>query len=94
MTEDQLRKILNEELTKELLKFASGMNLNFDSLKKQIDGKADKSDVDRLLKAFDAVAKQQEVEEHERLAINHQIDRHERWHHQTADHLGLKLDTP
>lgn len=41
---------------------------------------------------IDTVIKQQEVDQHERLAMNHQLDRHERWHHQAAAKIGLKLD--
>jgi hypothetical protein len=42
--------------------------------------------------AIDSVAKQQQTDQHERLAMNNQLDRHEHWHHQTADKLGMKLD--
>jgi len=40
----------------------------------------------------DVIAKEHEDEHVERLAMNQQLDRHERWHHQTAARLGLQLD--
>jgi hypothetical protein len=41
---------------------------------------------------IDTVVKRQEIDEHERAVIIHQLDRHDRWHHQAADKLGMKLD--
>jgi len=40
----------------------------------------------------DALYKRSETDEIERLAMSQQLDRHDRWHHQTADKLGLRLD--
>ena len=48
--------------------------------------------VDQANTALDSLAKASEADELERLAMNQQLDRHERWHHQTADKLGLQLD--
>ena len=88
MTDDQLRDIL----TKELASFAGAMNQRFDTIEKKLEEKADKSDVNRMLDLLDKIIKQQEIDEHERLAISNQLDRHDRWHHHTADKLGIKLD--
>lgn len=35
--------------------------------------------IDRIYSLLDAVIKQQEIEEQERLAINNQLSRHEQW---------------
>ena len=48
--------------------------------------------IDQANTALDGLAKASEADELERLAMNQQLDRHERWHHQTADKLGLQLD--
>jgi len=48
--------------------------------------------VDQANTALDGLAKASEADELERLAMNQQLDRHDRWHHQTADNLGLQLD--
>jgi hypothetical protein len=88
MTEDKFRDILNQELAK----FIGQINRRFDGLEKQVASKADDAKVDKVLGLLDAIAKQQEIDQHERLAMNHQLDRHERWHHQAADKLGMKLD--
>jgi hypothetical protein len=51
-----------------------------------------KADVDRLYSLHDQSLKRLETGEQERLAINHQLDRHERWHHKTAKHIGIQLE--
>ena len=48
--------------------------------------------IDQANTALDSLAKASETDELERLAMNQQLDRHNRWHHQTADKLGLQLD--
>jgi hypothetical protein len=53
------------------------MTKRFDELESKIDAKADDAKVDRVLGLLDAVTKQQEVDQHERLAMNNQLDRHE-----------------
>lgn len=49
--------------------------------------------IDRANTTLDGLAKASETDELERLAMAHQLDRHERWHHHTADKLGLQLDS-
>ncbi len=48
--------------------------------------------VDSIRALVDVVAKEHEDEHAERMAMIRQLDRHERWHHLTADKVGLKLD--
>ena len=40
---------------------------------------------------FDQIMAALENLEVEQAAVHTQLDRHERWHHEVADHLGLKL---
>lgn len=40
----------------------------------------------------DALYKERETEDTEQAAMKSQLDRHDRWHHQAADKLGLQLD--
>lgn len=83
-----MKSYLNEELAK----FAGQVNRRFADLEATLDTKADKQDLDRIYGALDTILKNQETEQQERAAITVQLDRHERWHHQTADVLHLKLD--
>jgi len=85
MTDEQLRTILTEELTK----VAGQIFQRFDALEAKVDLKAD---ADRIYKSLDGIAKRLDDDEAERAAMTAQIDRHERWHHQAADKLGLKLE--
>ncbi len=87
MTEDQLRTILNQELAK----LSGQMFQHFDE---RLNGLQDelKSDINHVQNSVDGIAKRLDTDEAERAAMTHQLDRHERWHHLTADKVGLKLD--
>jgi hypothetical protein len=89
MTEDQLTEILNRELAK----FAGQMFQHFDERLDKLETElATRADGERIYRALDSIAKHLDTDDAERAAMNAQLDRHERWHHQTADKLGLKLD--
>jgi len=51
-----------------------------------------KADIRRLYALHDHTLKHQEAEEQERLIIKNQLDRHERWHQQTAERVGIRLE--
>jgi hypothetical protein len=89
MTDDQLRDILNQELAKFAGQLSQSFNERFDRLEAKVDGKAD---AERIYQTLDRIAKRLDDDGAERAAMNAQLDRHERWHHQTADTLHLKLD--
>lgn len=48
--------------------------------------------VDAIRGLIDVVAKEHEDEQTERLAMNHQLDRHEHWIEQLAEKLDVTLD--
>lgn len=60
---------------------------------KAADDRSDRTDakINIYVNAVDAFAKQSETYMQEMLALNHQVGRHERWHHQTAKACGVKL---
>ena len=89
MTDDQLHDIFNQELAKFTGQLLTAINERFDTLEAKVDGKAD---ADRVYQTLDHIAKRLDDDDAERATINHQLDRHNRWHHQTADTLHLKLD--
>ncbi len=63
----------------------------FDNIDKELDKKANKEDVNRLFNLMDKIAKQQEIDDDERLVMGHQLDRLDRWVHEVADKIGYKL---
>jgi hypothetical protein len=78
MSDDQFTKLFNY------------MNKRFDEMSARFEATDQK--IDKLYGLLDTVIKNQETEQQERAATNHQLARFERWHHQTADKLGLTLD--
>jgi hypothetical protein len=67
------------------------MNERFDKIDAALELKADKADVDGLYNRFDDVMAELEDITTEQAAQRVQLDRHERWHHEVADHVGLTL---
>ena len=63
----------------------------FDNIDKELEKKASKEDVNRLFNLMDKIAKQQEIDDDERLVMGHQLDRLDRWVHEVADKIGYKL---
>jgi len=60
---------------------------------KAVNDRFDRTDakINTYVNAVDAFAKQTETYMQEMLALGHQVNRHERWHHQTAKACGIKL---
>lgn len=53
---------------------------------------ATKVEVNKLLDAVDAYLKQGEDYRQEMVMLSHKVDRHEKWFHQIAEKLGIKLE--
>jgi hypothetical protein len=83
---------VRDDLSDQILKLYQHTENRFGELEAKLEAKADRQDLDRIYDALDAILKNQETEQQERAAIITQLDRHERWHHQTAAVLDLKLD--
>lgn len=77
----------NDEFTK-LFKYLTD---RFDKVDETLGKKADKADTNRILDLLDKFAKQQEIDDEERLVMGHQLDRLDRWVHEVADKIGYKL---
>jgi uncharacterized protein YdcH (DUF465 family) len=105
MSDDQFTKLsdqianLDELITKlyqhteaESAKLLQHMEREFASLHDELSRKADKDQVDRVYGLVDQQIKQQEVDEHERLAMNHQLDQHEHWIAKAAKQLGVSYE--
>lgn len=64
------------------------MTERFDKLDAEL---AKKADADEMYRQFDDVIAQLDDIKIEQGAQRIQLDRHERWHHETAEHVGLRL---
>ena len=72
-------------------KLFSYMTERFDRIDEALGNKADKTDINRLLGAVDALAKRQEINDDERLVMGHQLEQLNTWVHQLAAKIGVKL---
>lgn len=89
-TADELRF---ESINEQLNKIASALVRGFNRIDISLAEKADKADMDRVLGLLGEMAKRQEVSDHERLVMIHQMDRSDRWTHELAQKIGHKLST-
>jgi hypothetical protein len=90
MKDDELNSKLDDHFNRFGAKLFEYLDKRFGEVNDRIDTLA--SRVDSVEGAISSVAKQQEIDQQERLAMDAQLDRHERWHHREADKIGLKLD--
>lgn len=67
------------------------MTERFDKIDAALELKADKADVDVLYNRLDDVMAELDDIKTDQVAQRVQLDRHERWHQETADHVGLVL---
>lgn len=56
------------------------------------ENKADKSDVNNLMNSIDAYAKKADDYFQEMVMLAHKVDRLEKWIHQIAEKVGIKLE--
>ena len=79
----------SSELIEYLDEKFSNIDAKLDNLQ---ENKADKSDVNILVNAIDGYAKKADAFFQEMVALSHKVDRHEKWLHQLAEKLGVKLE--
>ncbi|MBB4853372.1 hypothetical protein HNP40_000738 [Mycobacteroides chelonae] len=80
-----------EQFSKQFAKLYVYMDRRFDAIETELAKKADKTEIDGIYVKLDSIEGRLDVIETELGAINVKLDRHERWHHQVADHVGLEL---
>jgi hypothetical protein len=67
------------------------MQDEFAKIHAELDTKASRAQVDTVYELLDHDLKQRERDEQERLAMGHQLDRHEGWITRLADQANTKL---
>ncbi|MBU4299315.1 hypothetical protein KJ636_04695 [Patescibacteria group bacterium] len=60
---------------------------NFENFKEEL-----REEFSKLYSAIDAYAKKVDTYAQEMIMLAHKVDRHEKWLHQVADKLGIKLE--
>lgn len=63
----------------------------FDRMGKALSTRADKADLNRIYDLLDKIAKQQEIDDDERLVMGHQLEKLDRWVHELAKKIGYEL---
>lgn len=79
LTDEDIKKLIKVFVTKEDLRDAVGIL-------------STKEDFNNLLTAMDAYAKKADAYFQEMVMLAHKVDRHEKWLHQVAEKLGIKLE--
>lgn len=103
MAESLTKQDIKESVIEALEPLAVAMQADFNKVNERFDrvdadilflkeNKADKSDIDNLLNAVDSYAKKADTYFQEMVMLAHRVDRHEKWLHQVAEKLGIKLD--
>jgi hypothetical protein len=68
-----------------------GIEDKLDKIENVLETKADKADVDRLMTAIDAYAQKADTYFQEMVMLAHKVDKMDKWIHQIADKIGLRL---
>jgi len=63
-----------------------------EEMKEMVSNLVTKEDFLNLQTAVDAYAKKADAFFQEMVMLSHKVDRHEKWFHQIADKLGIKLE--
>jgi len=63
-----------------------------EEMKEMVDNLVTKEEFSNLQNAVDAYAKRADAFFQEMVALSHKVDRHEKWFHQIAEKLGIKLE--
>lgn len=83
-------------MKEDFLELVEYLDEKFSKIDKKLENieenKADKSDVNTLFNAVDAYAKKADAFFQELVMISHQVTRHEKWLHQIAEKLGIRLE--
>jgi len=77
----------NEDIQKLMEVFATK-----EEIKEMISDLSTKEDFNNLQISVDSYAKKADTYFQEMVALSHKVDRHEKWFHQVADKLGIKLE--
>jgi len=67
------------------------IDIRFEKIEQLLDTKADKADIDRILTRVALLGNKVDDYRAEQIGMQKQLDKHEKWHNQTATKIGFKL---
>jgi hypothetical protein len=82
---------INKRLTYHLADFFGKQSRYFDQRFAALEDRLDQR-IDRLYNLMDGFAKRQEIDQHERLAMARQLNRHDQWIGRAASQLKIKYN--
>lgn len=95
---------VERNLSAQIIEVQQGMGIMAQTIQQELDKKVDKDyfdqvvanlatkdDINKILNILDRHTAILENHEIEQAAIKSQLSRHERWHHEAAEHTGYKL---
>lgn len=91
-TKEDLEKFATKEDLRQFSIQALETFVTKQEFKEAISFLATKEDLSNLLTAIDAYAKKVDTYAQEMLMLAHKVDRHEKWLHQIAEKLEIKLE--
>jgi len=68
------------------------LDKRFTKIETALESKADKTDIDELMTAIDSYAKKADTYFQEMVMLAHKVDKMDKWIHQIADKIGLRLE--
>lgn len=80
-----------DRIDAQLDRIAAAVVTGFERIDKVLEAKVDKSDLHRVYDLLDGIAKQQEIDDDERLIMGHQLERLDHWVHEVAKKIGYEL---
>ena len=81
-----------DRIDAQLDRITTAVVTGFDRIDRSLDTKADRADLQRIYDLLDKIAKQQEIDNDERLVMGHQLERLDRWVHGVAKRIGYELN--
>lgn len=82
-----------DRIDTQLDRIAAAVVTGFDRIDKALNTRADKADLNRIYDLLDKIAKQQEIDDDERLVMGHQLEKLDRWVHELAKKIDYDLAT-
>lgn len=88
--EEQL-SVFKEQYVNDYKDLVELFSAKFDAFNKKLDQKADRSDIDAVLTRVTQLSNKVDDYHAEQIGLKRQVEKHEKWHNQTAAKIGLKL---
>jgi len=75
-----------------LVEVHENMNKGFARIHEELNQKADKSDINEVINRIGRLTDKIDDDRAAQATTKRQVEKHERWHYQTAEKVGIKLE--